>query len=52
MAGVVRLQAGVARVLFSASLRSIPESLIEAARLEGASHAQIFFRIVAGSLKE
>ncbi len=51
MAGVVWLQAGFAMVLFSASLRSIPESLIEAARLEGASEVQIFFRVVLPLMK-
>ena len=51
MAGVVWLQAGYAMVLFSASLRSIPGSLLEAARLEGASEVQIFFRVVLPLMK-
>ena len=51
MAGVVWLQAGYAMVLFSASLRSIPGSLLEAARLEGASEVQVFFRVVLPLMK-
>jgi alpha-glucoside transport system permease protein len=43
---VVWLQAGFAMVLFSAALKGIPEELLEAARVDGATEIQIFFRIM------
>ena len=43
---VIWLQAGFAMVLFSAALKGIPEELIEAGRIDGASELQIFFRIM------
>ncbi|NOZ71782.1 MAG: sugar ABC transporter permease [Chloroflexi bacterium] len=43
---VVWLQTGFAMVLFSAAIKGIPSELIEAARVDGASEIQIFFRIM------
>lgn len=43
---VVWLQAGFAMVLFSAALKGIPEELLEAGRIDGATEIQIFFRIM------
>jgi alpha-glucoside transport system permease protein len=43
---VIWLQAGFSMVLFSAALKGIPEELIEAARIDGATEVQIFFRIM------
>ena len=43
---VVWLQTGFAMVLFSAALKGIPESLLEAARIDGATEVQIFFKIM------
>lgn len=43
---VVWLQAGYSMVLFSAALKGIPEELMEAGRIDGASEIQIFFRIM------
>jgi alpha-glucoside transport system permease protein len=43
---VVWLQAGFSMVLFSAALKGIPEELMEAARIDGATEIQIFFRIM------
>ncbi len=43
---VVWLQAGFAMVLFSAALKGIPEEIMEAARVDGASEVQSFFRIM------
>ena len=43
---VVWLQAGFSMVLFSAALKGIPEELLEAARIDGATEVQIFFRIM------
>jgi alpha-glucoside transport system permease protein len=43
---VVWLQTGFAMVLFSAALKGIPEEIMEAARVDGASEVQSFFRIM------
>jgi alpha-glucoside transport system permease protein len=43
---VIWLQAGFAMVLFSAALKSIPEEIQEAARVDGATELQLFFRIM------
>jgi alpha-glucoside transport system permease protein len=43
---VVWLQAGFAMVLFSAALKGIPDELLEASRIDGATEIQIFFRIM------
>lgn len=43
---VVWLQAGFAMVLFSAALKGIPEEIIEAARVDGATETEVFFRIM------
>ncbi len=43
---VIWLQTGFSMVLFSAALKGIPEEIIEAARVDGASEIQIFFRIM------
>jgi alpha-glucoside transport system permease protein len=43
---VIWLQAGFAMVLFSAALKGIPEELLEAARVDGATEVQVFFRIM------
>lgn len=43
---VVWLQAGFAMVLFSAALKGIPSELLEAARVDGATEVQVFFRIM------
>ena len=46
----VWLQAGFAMVLFSAALKGIPNELIEAAQVDGASELTIFFRIMIPSI--
>ena len=43
---VIWLQAGYTMVLFSAALKGIPEEIQEAARVDGASEIQVFFRIM------
>ena len=43
---VVWLQTGFSMVLFSAALKGIPEEIIEAARVDGATEMQVFFRIM------
>ncbi len=43
---MIWLQAGFAMVLFSAAIKGIPGELLEAARVDGASEIQAFFKIV------
>jgi alpha-glucoside transport system permease protein len=43
---VLWLQTGYAMVLFSAAIKGIPEELLEAARVDGATEIQVFFRII------
>ncbi|MFQ5437179.1 MAG: carbohydrate ABC transporter permease, partial [Anaerolineae bacterium] len=43
---VIWLQTGFAMVLFSAALKGIPSELMEAARVDGATEVQVFFRIM------
>jgi alpha-glucoside transport system permease protein len=43
---VIWLQAGFSMVLFSAALKGIPEELLEASRIDGATEIQIFFKIM------
>jgi alpha-glucoside transport system permease protein len=43
---LVWLQTGYAMVLLSAALKGVPEELLEAARIDGATEIQAFFRII------
>ena len=43
---LIWLQTGYAMVLLSAAIKSIPDELLEAARVDGANEIQIFFRII------
>ena len=43
---VLWLQAGFAMILFSAALKGIPDEILEAARVDGATEIQVFFRIM------
>jgi alpha-glucoside transport system permease protein len=43
---VTWLQTGFAMVLFSAAIKGIPGELLEAARVDGATEVQVFFRIM------
>jgi alpha-glucoside transport system permease protein len=43
---MIWLQTGYAMVLLSAALKGVPEELLEAGRIDGASEIQIFFRIM------
>lgn len=47
---VIWLQTGFSMVLFSAALKGIPEETIEAARVDGATEMQTFFRIMIPSI--
>lgn len=37
--------AGIATVIFSAAIKGVPESLIEAAKIDGATNKQIFYKV-------
>jgi alpha-glucoside transport system permease protein len=43
---VIWLQTGYAMVIFSAAIKGIPAELLEAARVDGATEVQVFFRIM------
>jgi alpha-glucoside transport system permease protein len=43
---LIWMQTGFAMVIFSAAIKGIPDELIEAARVDGATEVQIFFRIM------
>jgi alpha-glucoside transport system permease protein len=43
---LIFLQTGFAMVLISAALKGVPNDLLEAGRIDGASEVQIFFRII------
>jgi alpha-glucoside transport system permease protein len=47
---VLWLQTGFAMVLFSAAIKGIPEELLEASRVDGASEIQTFFKIIIPSI--
>jgi alpha-glucoside transport system permease protein len=48
---MVWLEAGFAMVLLSAAIKSVPEDTIEAARIDGASEFQIFWRVVVPQIR-
>lgn len=48
---MVWLQAGFAMVLLSAAIKNVPEETLEAARIDGASELQIFWRVVVPQIK-
>jgi alpha-glucoside transport system permease protein len=47
---MVWLQTGFAMVILSAAIKSVPEDIIEAARIDGASEFQVFWRVVMPSI--
>jgi alpha-glucoside transport system permease protein len=46
VAVLIWMQTGFAMVIFSAALKGVPGDLLEAARLDGASEIQAFFRVI------
>tara|TARA_Y100001980_G_C14540564_1_gene318309 strand:- start:878 stop:1861 length:984 start_codon:yes stop_codon:yes gene_type:complete len=52
MAIMIWIQTGLALVIFSAALRSIPNEMLEAARIDGASELRIFFSIIIPYLEQ
>jgi len=47
---MIWMQTGFAMVVLSAAIKSIPEEIIEAARIDGASELQVFRRIMVPSI--
>ncbi len=48
---MIWLQAGFAMVLLSAAIKNVPDETLEAARIDGASELQIFWRVVVPQIK-
>ena len=48
---MVWMQTGFAMVVLSAAIKSIPEEIIEAARIDGASELQVFRRIIIPTIR-
>ena len=48
---MIWLQAGFAMVLLSAAIKGVPEDTIEAARIDGATEIQIFWRVVVPQIR-
>jgi alpha-glucoside transport system permease protein len=48
---MVWLQTGFAMVVLSAALKGVPVELIEAARIDGASEPQLFFKVIIPSIR-
>lgn len=51
MAIMIWLQAGFAMVLLSAAIKNVPTDTIEAARIDGATEIQIFWRVVVPQIR-
>jgi alpha-glucoside transport system permease protein len=47
---MVWMQTGFAMVVLSAAIKSVPDEIIEAARIDGASELQVFWRIIVPSI--
>ena len=47
---MIWMQTGFAMVVLSAAIKSIPDEIIEAARIDGASEMQVFWRITVPSI--
>jgi alpha-glucoside transport system permease protein len=48
---LIWLQVGFSMVLLSSAIKGVPEDTIEAARIDGASELQIFFRVVIPQIR-
>lgn len=48
---IVWLQAGFSMVLISAAIKAVPEETIEAARIDGATGLQVFFRVIVPQIR-
>ncbi len=47
---MVWMQTGFAMVILSAAIKSVPDDILEAARIDGANEIQVFFRVVVPSI--
>ncbi len=47
---MIWMQTGFAMVVLSAAIKAIPDEIIEAARIDGASELQVFRRIIVPSI--
>lgn len=47
---LVWLQVGFAMVILSAGIKSVPDEIIEAARIDGANELQVFWRVIIPSI--
>jgi alpha-glucoside transport system permease protein len=47
---MIWLQTGFAMVILSAAIKAVPDDLLEAARIDGATELQIFWRIIVPSI--
>lgn len=50
MVVMIWLQTGFAMVILSAAIKSVPEDILEAARIDGATEIQIFWRVVVPTI--
>ena len=48
---IIWIQAGFATVVMSAALKGVPDELVEAARIDGATERQAFYRVVLPSVR-
>lgn len=48
---LIWLQVGFAMILLSSAIKGVPDDTLEAARIDGASELQIFFRVVIPQIK-
>jgi alpha-glucoside transport system permease protein len=48
---MIWLQAGFAMVLLSAAIKNVPDETLEAARIDGASEMQVFWRVVLPQIR-
>lgn len=51
MAVIIWIQAGFATIVISAALKGVPDDLIEAAKIDGATDRQAFFKVVLPYIK-
>ncbi|GAA5144311.1 sugar ABC transporter permease [Nocardioides marinquilinus] len=48
---LIWLQVGFAMILLSSAIKGVPEDTLEAARIDGASELQIFFKVIVPQIK-
>jgi alpha-glucoside transport system permease protein len=48
---LVWVQTGFATVVFSAAIKGVPDSMLEAARVDGANEREVFFKVIVPSIR-